>query len=84
MADEKDRMGDKIHDAEKAREDQWARQRDEELLHKIRRKATTKLHCPRCGNALEDQVQGGVNMLACPQYDGAWIEASALENLLKK
>jgi hypothetical protein len=84
MADEKDRFGEKIHQSEKAREDQWARQRDEELLDKIRNKATTKLFCPRCGNALVDQVQGGVHMLACPQYDGAWIEASALENLLKK
>ena len=84
MADEKDRFGEKLHQSEKAREDQWARQRDAELLEKIRQKGITSMHCPRCGSVLEDQVQGGVHMLACPKYDGAWIEASALENLLKR
>jgi hypothetical protein len=27
MDDQKDRLGDKVHDLEKAREDQWARER---------------------------------------------------------
>ena len=84
MADEKDRFGEKIRDSEKAREDQWARQHDAELLEKIRQKAPATLHCPRCGNALVDEVKGGIHLLACPQNDGAWIEASVLENLLKK
>jgi universal stress protein A len=38
-ADEKDRFGEKIHDLEKAREDQWAAERDRELLAKLREKA---------------------------------------------
>jgi hypothetical protein len=84
MADEKDRFGEKIKQREKAQEDQWARQQDAELLQKIRQKAPTTLHCPRCGNALIDEVKGGIHLLACPQNDGAWIEASALESLLKK
>ena len=84
MADEKDRFGEKIQQSEKAREDQWARQQDAELLQKIRQKAPTSLHCPRCGNALVDKVQAGIHLLACPQNDGAWIDASALESLLKK
>jgi len=36
MADEKDRFGEKIHQSEKAREDQWARQQDAELLENPR------------------------------------------------
>jgi uncharacterized OB-fold protein len=84
MADEKDRFGEKIRDSEKAREDQWARQRDAELLEKIRQKGLTAMHCPRCGKGLVDKVQDGVHILACPQNEGAWIEASALEGLLKK
>ncbi len=84
MADEKDRFGEKIHQSEKAREDQWARQRDAELLEKIRQKGAASLHCPKCGKALVDKVQDGVHMLTCPQNEGAWIEASVLENLLKK
>ena len=34
--DHKDRLGNKLHDVEKAREDQWARQSDEKLLEKMR------------------------------------------------
>ncbi len=41
MADEKDRFGEKIHQSEKALEDQWARQQDAELLEKIRQKGAT-------------------------------------------
>ena len=45
---------------------------------------TTSMHCPKCGKVLVDKVQGGVHMFACPQNEGAWLEASALESLLKK
>jgi len=38
MVEEKDRFGDKIHAVELARENQWARQRDEEILERLRRK----------------------------------------------
>jgi hypothetical protein len=84
MADEKDRFGEKIHESEKACEDQWARQRDAELLEKIRQKDAAAMHCLKCGKALVEKTQGSVHMLACPQNEGAWIEASVLENLLKK
>ncbi|HXN84747.1 MAG TPA: zf-TFIIB domain-containing protein [Candidatus Binataceae bacterium] len=83
MADEKDRMGDKLHDAERAREDQWARQRDAELLEKIRTKATAAMHCPKCGKVLVEKSHGTLHTLACPTDDGVWIENSALEILLK-
>lgn len=38
MPEEKDRWGDKLHDAEKAREDEYFRKRDQELIEKRRRK----------------------------------------------
>jgi hypothetical protein len=41
MDDSKDRVGDKLHDIEKAREEQWARERDKELLEKLRHKKET-------------------------------------------
>ncbi len=37
--DESDRYGDKLREVEKAREDQWAAERDRELLVKLRRQA---------------------------------------------
>jgi hypothetical protein len=36
MAGEKDTLGDKLHDLESARENQWAAQRDRELPEKLR------------------------------------------------
>jgi universal stress protein A len=36
---ERDRYGEKLRQVEKAREDQWAAQRDHELLEKLRKKA---------------------------------------------
>lgn len=84
MADEKDRLGDKLHDVEAAREDQWARQRDAELLEKIRQKQHSAMHCPRCGKELAAKKYGAVEALACPDDDGAWIDAAALKTLLKQ
>ncbi len=55
---EKDRLGDKLHDVEAAREDQWAHQRDQELLEKMRKKLGpgAALQCPRCKRPLEARV----------------------------
>jgi hypothetical protein len=82
MADEKDRLGSKLHDVEKARENQWARQRDEELLEKMRE----RLHhhaCPECKDFLEPKTEQGVAMHACPHGHGAWLDKSALKAVLK-
>lgn len=84
MADEKDRFGEKLHQSEKALEDQWARKQDAELMEKMRQKSATAIHCPKCNNALADRVVDGLHMLVCPQHHGAWLEAPALETLLKK
>ena len=46
-ADNKDRLGGKLHDVEAARENQWARKRDEELLEMMRE----RLHHHACPNA---------------------------------
>ncbi len=86
MADqEKDRLGDKLHDVEAAREDQWAHQRDQERLEKMRKKLGpgAAFQCPRCKRPLEARVQNGVAMLACPSGDGAWLDADVLKGVLK-
>ena len=81
--DHKDRLGNKLHDVEKAREDQWARQRDEELVEKMR-KRQTQTACPECKQFLVSKTEAGVQMHACPAGHGAWLAASALKALLKK
>ena len=92
MADEKDRLGDKLQNLEKAREDQWAAQRDRELLDKLQLRQSelkaaekaTEAACPRCHQPLVKSEKAGITMLACPADDGAWIEKSALDELLHR
>jgi ribosomal protein L37AE/L43A len=38
MNDEKDRLGEKLHQIESGREDQWAAEQDRRLIEKLRRK----------------------------------------------
>jgi hypothetical protein len=83
MADEKDRLGKKLHDVEAAREDQWAAQQDAELMKRIREKLNKAVQCPDCHRNLVPHTLGDVPMLTCPDGDGAWIEGPALEKLAK-
>jgi hypothetical protein len=83
MVDEKDRLGDKFHDVEKAREDQWAREQDQRLIEKMRVKQKTELHCPLCQEKLVGKAADGVAMMACPTGHGAWLDQEALEKLAK-
>ncbi len=87
MADEKDRLGDKLHDAAKAREDQWAREEDERLIQRQRAKMTKEkqagasLQCPQCGKPLAATADSGIAMMACPDNHGAWLDAAALKHI---
>ena len=96
MPDEKDRFGDKIRDLEKAREDQWAAQRDRELLENLRHKqaelkqamsaATESMGalCPHCHQQLVKGEKAGIAVLACPSDEGAWIDQAELNKLLTR
>ncbi len=83
MADEKDRMGSKLRDVEKAREDQWARQSDEKLLEQMRQRLH-KHACPECKKFLMEKTENGLRLHACPDGHGAWLDATALKTLLKE
>ena len=79
---EKDRLGDKLHDVEAARENQWARQRDAELLKRIRERPA-KLQCPKCGMQLAARKLGPVVLQSCPKEHGAWVTVEQLSEVLK-
>jgi hypothetical protein len=81
MEDQKDRFGDKIHELEKAREDQWAREQDRVLVEKIRARQGASLRCPRCEAQLVSQTGGESCMMACPNGHGAWLEDETLVRL---
>ncbi len=80
--DEKDRLGDKLKDVERAREEQWAHQRDQELLEKLRKKVEDAL-CPQCRKPLVAETRGSVAMMACTDKHGAWLRAEALDAIFK-
>jgi uncharacterized protein YbaR (Trm112 family) len=83
MSDQKDRYGEKIHDVEAARENQWAQQRDAELLSKMREKLAASVACPRCKRPLEAHVEGGIEMLSCSEGHGAWLDKATIDRLVQ-
>lgn len=83
MSEEKDRFGQTLTDLERAREDQWAHQRDQELIEKLRKKGETAL-CPLCKKPLSAEMRSGVAVLLCPDKHGAWLSAAMLEAVLKR
>ena len=81
--DNKDRLGNKLHDVEAAREDQWARQRDADLIEKMRERLR-KTACPHCKQFLVEKIEFGVTMHVCPEGHGAWLDAPALKAMHKE
>jgi ribosomal protein L37AE/L43A len=94
MATEKDRLGQKLRDAEKGREDQYFAQRDQELIEKARRekekqfsdelKAAAQMTCPRCGGALHERIQHGIRTDECPACGGLWLDKGEFETLARR
>ncbi|MGH7781051.1 MAG: zf-TFIIB domain-containing protein [Candidatus Binataceae bacterium] len=83
MSDEKDRLGDKFRDVEAARESEWARKHDQELLDKMRSRQSAALKCPKCSSLLVEHVQDKIAMQTCPNGHGAWLDAQAVSSLAK-
>jgi uncharacterized protein len=93
MATEKDRLGDKLRDVEKAREDLYFAKRDQELLEKLKRQkeqqfkdelqAAGTMTCPRCGAELSERVEHGVRVDQCPSCGGLWLDKGEFEALAR-
>lgn len=91
MATDKDRMGDKLRDAEKAHEDLYFAKRDKELIEKLKRQkeqafkddlqAASTLICPRCGQGLQEKVEQGVRIDECPGCGGIWLDKGEFDVL---
>ena len=94
MPTEKDRLGEKLHDVEQAREDQYFRNRDKELIERLRSKrekefatdlkAAGTLICPRCGAHLGERSQHGVYARECPSCGGLWLDKGDVEVLAER
>ncbi len=95
IPDNKDRLGNKLHDLEKAREDQYAAERDRELLEKLRQKKTELRHaaseatvtmgvmCPRCHRGLRPKAHGTLTIMMCPEGHGAWFDEGVLKIVME-
>src|SRR5262249_54280819 len=93
MASDKDRLGEKLHEAEKGREDEYFARRDRELIEKLKRQkdglfkdelhAASAMTCPRCGAELKQRVRHGVRTDECPSCGGLWLDKGEFENLAR-
>ena len=84
VGDNKDRLGDKLHDVEAAREDQWARKRDDDLIEKMRERLSQHA-CPELQAVPGCEDRGAVcRCMRVPQGHGAWLDADRIEALLKE
>jgi rubrerythrin len=91
MATEKDRLGEKLKDAERAQEDLYFADRDRQLIEKMRRekegeleqqmRAAALMRCPKCGESLKHVVEQGVGVEECPACGGMWLDRGELEQL---
>jgi hypothetical protein len=97
MATEKDRLGEKLRDAERAREEQYFAERDRKLIDRLRDskeggtegstteaaavKGTASMRCPKCGTALVSHTLHDVSVDECPSCHGMWLDAGELEAL---
>lgn len=94
MSDEKDRFGDKLHDVEKAREDQYFAERDRALLQKLKTEQSGKeeqhlrelarMRCPKCGERLTTVNHLDVAVDECPACQGMWLEKGELEQIARR
>jgi uncharacterized protein len=90
-ANEKDRLGEKLHEVEKAREDIYFAERDRELMEKLRRskeglteeavKQATHMRCPKCGAQLRQRRLHDVDVDECPGCHGMWLDQGEAEKI---
>lgn len=90
MADEKDRFGETMKLAERAKEDIYFAQHDRELIEKLKaqlQKADQqepKLHCPKCPGLLETYTFQGFALDRCLNCGGIWMDKGELEGVIRK
>lgn len=91
MAEEKDRLGEKLRDLERGREDDYFARRDRELIEKLRKEKEaaaeaaeregSRGRCPRCGTKLTQRALQGITVDECPACGGVWLDRGELETL---
>jgi len=88
LKDEKDRLGDKLREVERGREDHYFAQRERELIEKMRAGQGAEAgvqavlgHCPKCGALLRAIEFRGSQVDQCDQCGGLWLDKGELETI---
>ena len=78
--------------AERAQEDMYFRQLDEELIAALRQKDAAeiertvrqylRMRCPKCGTILQEVPYRSVKVDECPGCGGIWLDKGELETLI--
>ena len=87
MALEKDKLGDTFRKKEKADEDRYFAEQDQERIEALRGKpgpAVPLGMCPRCGIALKEYAHQGVKVDCCDQCNGIWLDAGELDTVVTR
>ena len=90
MADDKDKFGETMRLAERAKEDIYFAERDRELIAKLKgqlrkvEKTTSELRCPKCSGRLEGYTFHGYALERCDQCGGIWMDRGELEGVIRK
>jgi len=94
MADDKDRLGDKLRDKERGEEGKFFAERDRAAIEKLRKQAAavdqdrlaelTRNRCPKCGARLQAVEHRGVTVEECPHRHGMWLDTGELETIANR
>lgn len=82
-------MSDSFEERGKAMEDGYFRQRENELIAKMREKlaanATAATHdCPKCDGKLVEGDFEAIKIDACDKCGGVWLDAGELQQIVGK
>ena len=92
--DEKDRLGTKLREKERAEEDSYFAERDRELIAKLKQaqeaeqettpRARARCRCPKCGDRLSQRLVHGATIEECPACQGIWLDKGELKTVSQR